>query len=101
MRVLSHVSHVELFVTLWTVPLQAPCPGDSPGKNTGVGCHFLLQGDLPNPGSEPVSLMSPALAGKFFTASATWEAQVFSEYWRNHVNKNKIKEPYTDHHKKE
>ena len=27
--------------------------GDSPGKNTGVGCHFLLQGDLPNPGIEP------------------------------------------------
>ena len=22
---------------------QAPCPWDSPGKNTGVGCHFLLQ----------------------------------------------------------
>ena len=27
--------------------------GDSPGKNTGVGCHALLQGDLPNPGIEP------------------------------------------------
>ena len=24
-----------------------PCPWDSPGKNTGVGCHFLLQGILP------------------------------------------------------
>ena len=31
--------------------------GDSPTKNTGVGCHFLLQ-DLPNPGIEP---RSPAL----------------------------------------
>ena len=31
-------------------------------------------GDLPNPGIEPSSLMSPALAGGFFTASATWEA---------------------------
>ena len=29
--------------------------GDSPGKNTGVGCHALLQGDLPNPGIEPKS----------------------------------------------
>ena len=29
--------------------------GDSPGKNTGVGCHALLQGDLPNPGIEPRS----------------------------------------------
>ena len=27
------------------------CPRDSPGKNTGVGCHFLLQGIFPNQGS--------------------------------------------------
>ena len=45
--------------------------GDSPGKNTGVGCHFLLQGDLPDPGIEPRSLKSPALAGGFFTSSDT------------------------------
>ena len=32
------------------------CPQDSPGKNTGVGCHFLLQGDLPDPGMEPLLL---------------------------------------------
>ena len=31
-------------------------------------------GDLPDPGIEPVSPMSPALAGGFLTASATWEA---------------------------
>ena len=30
-------------------------------------------GDLPNPGIEPASLISPALAGRLFTASATWE----------------------------
>ena len=29
--------------------------GDSLGKNTGVGCHFLLQGDLPDPGIKPAS----------------------------------------------
>ena len=34
------------------------CPWKSPGKNTRVGCHFLLQGNLPNPGIEPGS---PAL----------------------------------------
>ena len=33
-------------------------------------------GDLPDPGIEPVSLMSPALAGGFFTTSATWEAHL-------------------------
>ena len=31
-------------------------------------------GDLPSPGIEPMSLMPPALAGRFFTTSATWEA---------------------------
>ena len=31
-------------------------------------------GDLPEPGIKPASLMSPALAGGFFTTSATWEA---------------------------
>ena len=35
---------------------------------------FPLPGDLPDPGIEPVSLVSPALAGRFFTTSATWEA---------------------------
>ena len=29
------------------------CPWDSPGKNTGVGCHALLQGIIPNQGSNP------------------------------------------------
>ena len=50
--------------------------GDSPGKNTRVDCHALLQGDLPNSGMEPTSLMPPALAGGFFTATATWKAQL-------------------------
>ena len=30
-------------------------------------------GDLPNPGIKPESLMSPAIAGRFFTTSATWK----------------------------
>ena len=34
--------------------------------------------DLPNLGMEPVSLMSPALAGRFFTTSTTREAQFSS-----------------------
>ena len=33
-------------------------PGDSPGKNTGVGCHALLQ-DLPNPGDLPIPGIEP------------------------------------------
>ena len=34
-------------------PTRPLCPWNSPGKNTGVGCHSLLQGNLPNPGIEP------------------------------------------------
>ena len=36
-------------------PTRLLCPWDSPGKNTGVGCRALLQGNLPNPGTEPRS----------------------------------------------
>ena len=38
----SHFSHVQLFVTLWTVACQVPLSMDSPGKNSGMGCYFLL-----------------------------------------------------------
>ena len=38
------------------------------------GLPFPPPGDLPDPGLEPASLMSPALAGRFSTTSATWEA---------------------------
>ena len=41
------------------------------------GLPFPSPGDLANPGIEPKSLRSPALAGRFFTTSATWEAPVF------------------------
>ena len=36
-------SRVRLLATPWTAAHQAPPSQDSPGKNTGVGCHFLLQ----------------------------------------------------------
>ena len=39
------VSHVRLFATQWTITLL--CPWNFPGKNTGVGCHFLFQGLFP------------------------------------------------------
>ena len=34
-------------------------------------------GDLPDPGIEPMSLMSPAFAGRFFTTRATWKAYIY------------------------
>ena len=50
---LSRFNRVQLFMTLWATSLL--CPWDSPGKNTGVGCHALFQGIFP--GMEPTSLM--------------------------------------------
>ena len=50
------------------------CPWDSPGKNTGMDCHALAPGDLPDPGIKPMSRMSSAFAGGFFTTSTTWKA---------------------------
>ena len=60
------LSCVRLSVILWTVAHQAPlsmecsrqeywslCPWNVPGKNTGVGCHLLLQGNFPTQGSNP------------------------------------------------
>ena len=57
---------------LW--PTRLICAWDSPSKNTGVGCHALVQGIFHTQGSN-LSLMSPALAGEFFITSDTWEAQ--------------------------
>ena len=45
------LSCVQLFATPWTQPARILCPWDPPGKNTGVGCHFLLQRIFPSQGS--------------------------------------------------
>ena len=76
---LSHYSHVRL-----CDPMDCSPPGSS--------THQILQarilewiaipptnppGDLPDPGNEPVCLMSSALADGFFTTSATGEVQQY------------------------
>ena len=52
---------------LW--PARLLCPWDVPSKNTGVGCHCLLQGIISTQGSNLQSLSSPAVAGGFFTTA--------------------------------
>ena len=58
---------------LFTVPMDCSPPDSSAhgifSKNTGVGCHFLLQGIFPMWSIEPTSLVSPAFAGRFFTTA--------------------------------
>ena len=70
----SCFSHVQHCATPWTAACQAPLSmGFSRQEYWGrVPCP--PPGDLPNPGIKPKSLMSPALAGRFFTTSTTWKA---------------------------
>ena len=70
---LSHFSHVRLFVTPWTVAYQAPLFMGISSQEYWSGLPCLPPGNLPKPGIEPASVTSPALAGGFFTTSATWE----------------------------
>ena len=60
---------------LW--PARLLCPWDFRGRNTGVGCHFLLQQIFPTRGLNPYLLHWQALAGRpLFTTRATWEAHM-------------------------
>ena len=67
---LSHFSHVQLFVILWTIVHQAPLSMGFSRQEYWSGLPFPSPGDIPEPGIEPGSLTSPALAGGFFVASA-------------------------------
>ena len=71
---LSRFSCVCLFVTKWTIARQAPLSMGFSKQEYWSGLPFPSPGDLPNPVIEPLSVMSPALTGGFFTASATREA---------------------------
>ena len=64
-------------MTLRTVAHQAPLSMTFSRQEYWSGLPCTLPGGQPNPGIEPETLMSPALAGEFLTTSATWEAQYF------------------------
>ena len=71
MCVLSRV----LFVTTQTVAYMAALSMESSRQEYWSGLPFPIPGDLPDPGIKPMSFVSPALAGRFFTKCATWEVQ--------------------------
>ena len=71
---LGRFSHVQFFETLWTVACQAPLSVGFSRYEYYSGLPCASPGDLPNPGLEPRSPMSPALAGGFVIPSATGEA---------------------------
>ena len=63
-------SHASSLQPRGLQPAKLLCPWDFPGKNTGVGCHFLLQGIFLMQGS------NPSLFREFFNIRATCEATV-------------------------
>ena len=66
-------------MTPWTAVSQAHLSMEFPRQEYWSGLPFPPSGDLPNPGSKPASPVSPELAGRFVTTSATREAQPSSE----------------------
>ena len=72
--VLSCFSHVQLFETTGTVDPKAHLSMGFSRQESWSGLPYPHPRDLPNPGIEPASLMSPALAGRFFTVSTTWKS---------------------------
>ena len=78
----------DSFAAPWTVAHQAPLSKGFPRQEYWSGLPFPSPGDLPHAGIEPSSPMSPALAGGFFTTSATWEALQHgikcSNTWKSH-----------------
>ena len=73
---LISLSNVQLFATLWIVACQALLSMGFSRQEFWIGLQCPLPGDLPKPGIKTASLMSPPLAGRFFTPSATWKAQM-------------------------
>ena len=70
---------LSLVRLLWPRGLQPArllCPWDFPGKNTGVGCHFLLQGLSSRPRDQTCIFWISCIAGRFFTTRTTGESKL-------------------------
>ena len=72
--VLDCFSYAQLFATLWTLICRDPLSMGFSRQEYWHGLSYPPLGVPPNLGIEPVSLMSPVLAGRFFTTRTTWEA---------------------------
>ena len=58
-------------------PIRLLCPWDSPGENTGVGCHALLQGLFLTQGSKPCLFYLLHLQAGSLPLALTWEAHMW------------------------
>ena len=70
------LSSVQLFTTSWMVVLQAPLLREFSRQEYWSRLLFTPPGDLPDPG---ITFTSPAVAGRFLTTNATWEAPCSSQ----------------------
>ena len=70
------LSHVRLFVTLWTAARQAPLFMEF-SKQRMVAISYSR--DLPDPGTKPMSLAFPTVAGRFFTTAPPGKLHIFFE----------------------
>ena len=73
MCVLSRFGCVLFFVTPWNVAHQAPLSTGFSRQEYWSGLPSPPPGNLPDPATEVVSLMSPALSGRFLTTGTTWK----------------------------
>ena len=78
---LSHCSRVGLFENLWTVAHQVLLPMWFSKQEHWSGFPCPPPEDLPDLDIELTYLMSPALAARFFTTRATWEAPQHKDNW--------------------
>ena len=76
----AKLSQSCLSATLWTTACQAPLSMGFSRQEYWSGLPCPPPGALPNPGIEPASAASPAVAGGFFTVSAAWEAQPWGRH---------------------
>ena len=77
------LSHVRLFATPQTIDHQASLSMGFSRQEYWSRLSCPLPAHLPNPGIEPMSLMSPELVGESFTTGATWEAHINYIYMYN------------------
>ena len=72
-------SHVQLFATLWTVAHQVPLSMGFSRQEYWSGLPYLPPGEPPDPGIEPTSAVSLALAGRFFTTEPPGKPECYTQ----------------------
>ena len=94
------LGHVQLVAVSWTVAFQAPLSMGFSRQECWSGLPCPPPGDLPNPGMEPMSLVSPALGGRFLTTSATRGAPYMNSwgvYYRKKEKWAECPKPFFGH----